>query len=160
MNAARRGKIARLPHGVREQLNSRMFNAEAGIKLVAWLNTLPEVQAVLAADFGGRPVHSVRFWALTGRLGKEALAGNVKPDPTVTETFAYWVTARYAFDTVRVDAAEGDARWRLLREMSRDIVALRRGDHRALQMEIERQRREQGHGARFRPSILRFRKSG
>lgn len=50
----RTGKIARLPHAVRENLNQRLLDNEPGVTLVAWLNTLPEVQASLACRFGGR----------------------------------------------------------------------------------------------------------
>jgi len=52
----RTGKIARLPRKIREQLNRRLENGEPGNRLVEWLNSLPEVQKVLAADFDGEPV--------------------------------------------------------------------------------------------------------
>jgi len=47
------GKIARLPREIREQLNQRLDGGEPGNRLVAWLNELPEVRALLAAEFGG-----------------------------------------------------------------------------------------------------------
>src|SRR5208283_6104908 len=53
----RLGKIARLPHEIREELNVRLRNGEMGRQLVEWLNGRPEVQAVLAAQFGGRPIN-------------------------------------------------------------------------------------------------------
>ena len=52
----RTGKVARLPKKVRQQLNLRMGDGEPGTKLVAWLNGLAEVKAVLERDFGGRAV--------------------------------------------------------------------------------------------------------
>ena len=52
----RKGKIARLPREVREQLNRRLQDGEPGTKLVDWLNSLPEVQAVLSSEFDGRPI--------------------------------------------------------------------------------------------------------
>jgi hypothetical protein len=52
----RNGKIARLPKAVQEQLNRRLSDNETGKNLVVWLNSLPEVQAVIAAEFGGRPI--------------------------------------------------------------------------------------------------------
>ena len=52
----RNGKIARLPQVVQEQLNRRLDDHEPGKRLVAWLNSLPEVQAVIQAEFAGRPV--------------------------------------------------------------------------------------------------------
>ena len=57
MNVTRNGKIARLPRQIREELNRRLSDGEMGKRLVDWLNTLPEVQAVLAAEFGGRPIN-------------------------------------------------------------------------------------------------------
>jgi hypothetical protein len=53
---ARNGKIALLPKAVQEQLNRRLDDNEPGEKLVVWLNSLPEVQAVMAAEFGGRRI--------------------------------------------------------------------------------------------------------
>ncbi|HEX4343002.1 MAG TPA: phage protein Gp27 family protein [Verrucomicrobiae bacterium] len=54
---ARRGKIARLPKEIRDQLNRRLQNGEAGNKLVDWLNGLEEVQAILRGEFEGHPVN-------------------------------------------------------------------------------------------------------
>lgn len=52
----RNGKIARLPRSVQEELNRRLDNHEQGKELVAWLNSLPEVNAILARDFDGKPI--------------------------------------------------------------------------------------------------------
>ena len=38
---SRNGKIARLPHGVREELNQRLERSEPSPQLLAWLNALP-----------------------------------------------------------------------------------------------------------------------
>src|SRR5437016_11150196 len=56
MNLTRNGKIARLPLAVRQELNRRLDEGEQGKKLVAWLNELPEVQAIAAAEFGGKAI--------------------------------------------------------------------------------------------------------
>jgi hypothetical protein len=50
------GKIAKLPDHIREELNTRLRNHEPIVRLVAWLNTLPEVQATVSEHFGGRPI--------------------------------------------------------------------------------------------------------
>ena len=166
MNPARRGKIARLPQALRDELNNRMLEGQRGNKLVAWLNALPEVHAMLAEEFVGRPIlpQNLTEWRQGGfpdwlrdrevrnaadRLGQTALAGKGKeelPDnqEPVTDILAYWVAARYAVDTGRVDASEGEARWRLLRAMCHDIVALRRGDHRRQEIDLRRDREELG----------------
>src|SRR5258707_3596455 len=56
MNLTRNGKIARLPLAVRQELNRRLDEGEQGKKLVAWLNGLPAVQAIAAAEFGGKAI--------------------------------------------------------------------------------------------------------
>ena len=56
MNETPKGKIGRLPKAVQEQVNRLMEAGEKARTLVAWLNTLPEVQAVLAAEFAGQPI--------------------------------------------------------------------------------------------------------
>ena len=68
------GKIARLPKPLREELNLRL---EAGVHyrhLTGWLNHLPEVQAILARDFEGRPINKVNLhsWANGGFLHWQA----------------------------------------------------------------------------------------
>lgn len=64
----RNGKIARLPHAVREELNRRLLDGEQGTALVAWLNERPDVQAVMTADFGGRAINEQNLsdWKLGG----------------------------------------------------------------------------------------------
>jgi hypothetical protein len=52
------GKIARLPQVIREQLNRRLDDGEPGGGLLEWLNALPSVQAVLAAEFGCRRINA------------------------------------------------------------------------------------------------------
>src|SRR5438067_2516791 len=52
----RTGKIARLPHDIREQINRRLQDGEQGKSILKWLNALPEVQAVLKEHFEDHPV--------------------------------------------------------------------------------------------------------
>ena len=54
MTMTRNGKVARLPRDIRNQLNRRLQDGEPGTRLVEWLNSLPDTQSVLAADYGGR----------------------------------------------------------------------------------------------------------
>ena len=51
------GKISRLPREIREQLNQRMVGGEPGKRLVIWLNELPAVRALLAAEFDGAAIN-------------------------------------------------------------------------------------------------------
>jgi len=50
------GKISRLPRAIREQLNRRLQNEEEAKPILEWVNALPEVQSLLAAEFQGRPI--------------------------------------------------------------------------------------------------------
>ena len=52
----RKGKIARLPRAIRDELNRRLDDGEQGVRLVEWLNGLPEVKKVLESDFEGRAI--------------------------------------------------------------------------------------------------------
>jgi len=62
------GKIARLPLPIREQLNHRLLDNEPAPSLVSWLNSLPEVQTMLAELFAGRPIidQSIYEWKQGG----------------------------------------------------------------------------------------------
>jgi hypothetical protein len=51
------GKIARLPHKIREQLNRRIRNGEPGPEILTWVNKQPAVKKVLAAHFGGTEIN-------------------------------------------------------------------------------------------------------
>ena len=50
---ARRGKIARLPNDIREQLNQRLMDGHSAFAILPWLNQLPPVKEILAAQFNG-----------------------------------------------------------------------------------------------------------
>src|SRR5260370_15320638 len=50
------GKITRLPSNIRDQLHQRLANGETSDIIVPWLNSLPEVKAVLDAQFDGQPI--------------------------------------------------------------------------------------------------------
>jgi hypothetical protein len=52
----RKGKIARLPLAIRQELNTRLRNGEMALNLVLWLNGLPAVHEVLLAQFKGKPI--------------------------------------------------------------------------------------------------------
>jgi hypothetical protein len=159
MNRTRNGKIARLPLALRQELNRRLDEGEQGKKLVAWLNGLPAVQAIVAAEFGGKPIREqnlsewkqggYRDWAaqqealeIAQRLGEDATEWNAEGRASLTDTLALWLAARYAVATRRVAETGGREGWRLLREMCGDIVELRKGDHTAERLQIERQRLE------------------
>ncbi len=159
MNSTRNGKIARLPLAVREELNRRLSEGEQGNKLVAWLNELPAVQAIVATEFGGKAIREQNLseWKQRGyrdwlakqealeiaeRLREDATEWNAEGRGALTDTLAFWLVARYALATRRVAETGGRQGWRLLREMCGDIVELRKGDHTAERLQIERERLE------------------
>ncbi len=50
---ARKGKIARLPLVIREQVNRRLLDGQSGRTIVEWLNGQPNVREIIAAQFQG-----------------------------------------------------------------------------------------------------------
>lgn len=163
MNITRNGKIARLPHAVREPLNHRMHDGEQGKALVHWLNRLPEVRAVLAREFGGRPIREQNLseWRQGGYrewlLQKEALDGVGKfreeaaelrgsgrdgegQGGGLIEDMAVWILARLmaALRAQKDDGSGPD--FRVLRQVCGDVVALRKGEHQAERLRMERER--------------------
>jgi len=62
------GKIGHLPHEIRCQLGRAIHEGISGVRIVAWLNRLPEVQTILNRDFGGRPINGQNFskWKIRG----------------------------------------------------------------------------------------------
>jgi hypothetical protein len=160
MNVSRRGKIARLPKMIRDELNLRLSDGESGTALVVWLNNLPDVQRVLASDFGGQPVNTDNLsqWRKGGYrewLQKEEAAELVRhpfaeaddlksavDDPS--DKLGTWLAARYAMATRQLTNEDnGELDWDRLREMCRDVSALRRGDHHAGRLALERVKLEE-----------------
>ena len=139
----RKGKIARLPQAVREQLNERLAEGEPGNQLVEWLNSLPEVKKVLAAEFAREPVNKVNLtrwkqggyqdWALqqeTLEVARSLLAEVEEfradsPNP-VSDRVGAWLAARCAVIGRKL-ARDGDQLdWSRFRALCHDAIALRR----------------------------------
>jgi len=165
MNVTRNGKLARLPRSIREALNRRLDDGEPGSKLVAWLNALPEVQALVAAEFNGAPINEQNLsrwkkggygdWlareetrAVAEHLAAEANAGSEDGQPALTETLAQWVTARYAVETRRITESDDAEALRLLHGMCADVVQLRRRDQIAERLNLDRERVGASNGMR------------
>jgi hypothetical protein len=158
----RTGKIARLPISIRDQLNRRLLDNEPGPSILDWLNSLSEVQALLAAEFASQPVSPAnlsqwknggyRDW-LTRRdalalahdledkeaLGDDSLAG------IFADKLARWLSLHYASVALRTLAAEDpdndpDTRQRRLRQLCADVTRLQRQGHEAQRIGLERER--------------------
>ena len=157
MNPTRNGKIARLPRSLREELNQRLHDGEQGKTLVAWLNSLPKVQSMTAGHFGGRPVREQNLtewkqggyqdWLAlqeacnaTARLADEAGGACDPSSPPLTDTLSQWLAVRYAMATRHLEGTDGPDHLLLLHRFCGDIVQLRRGDHNAQRLELDRAR--------------------
>ncbi len=154
------GKIARLPHEVREQLNRRLQDGEPGAGLLKWLNRRPDVKKLLAREFEGRPINpqnlsdwkagGYRDWlthqhALEVGARVAAQAGEFKESlggKPLTEVLAQWLAGQYlvAAPALAEQAATDERAWAKLRELSHDLAVLRRGDHWAQRLRLERAR--------------------
>ncbi len=53
---ARNGKIARLPESIRAELNQRLRDGHTSCTILPWLNSLPEVQHIVATHFDSKPI--------------------------------------------------------------------------------------------------------
>src|SRR6266481_2587222 len=63
-------KISRFPRHIRDELNQRLDRSEKQKRTLDWLNSLPEVQAVLKEEFEGEPVkkQNLTKWKKAGFL--------------------------------------------------------------------------------------------
>jgi hypothetical protein len=155
----RNGKIARLPRKLREQINRKIDDGVAGIEIVRWLNSLPEVKALLARLFDGRPIRpqnlsewkaggfrdwQIRLEALDAvrDLSEEAEALQQAAGKPLTETLAHWTAARYAVAAGKLAAegVEGQEQWKRLRGFCHDVVALRRSEQNAQKLIVRQWR--------------------
>ncbi len=157
----RHGKIARLPHPIREQINRRLQNGAANKQTAEWLNTLPEVRSLLEAEFDGQPINEVNLsnWKLGGyrdweaqqevlkavrRFCADAAEINQATGGELADHLALCMTARIAV-ALQQPAAEGEdaaAQMQKLRDLCGDLVALRKGDQNAQWLRIEREKME------------------
>jgi hypothetical protein len=155
----RNGKIARLPLSIREQINHRLQNGEAGKQIAEWLNTLPEAQAVLATEFDGQPINETNLtnWKLGGyrdwevqqealeavrRFGTDASEFSQAAGGLLADQLAICLTARIAVVLQQAHSAGDDPVGQLqwLRQLCSDLVALRKGDHNAQWLRIAREK--------------------
>ena len=155
----RHGKIARLPHPIREQINRRLQNSDEGREIIEWVNTLPEVRAVVEAEFDGQPVSEVNLsnWRLGGyrdweaqqealeavrRFGAHAADINQEAGGEPADQLATCLIARIAV-ALQKPAAGGDdpvKELQRLRALCSDLVALRKGNHNVQWLRIEREK--------------------
>ena len=161
MEPTRRGKIARLPRALREELNHRLDEGDPQKDLVGWLNSLPEVKAVLQAHFEGKAItaQNLSEWKQGGYrdwraqlealeiarcLREESSAGQAESEgqPPLVDALTFWLTVRLAAETRGIVEAEPEEGWKRLRQFSRELAVLRRGELQRQRLELERQREQ------------------
>jgi hypothetical protein len=158
----RTGKIARLPQKLRDQLNRRLQDGEKVGTLIEWLNALPEVQKVLQADFGGRPLNhqnltewkqgGFREWvtheescALVRSLTRRSGDLHDETDEIeISDRLSNVLAAELArIAEVLLDQAKDPReRWDRLREVLQELVRLRKEDHKTTRLTMDRERWE------------------
>ena len=154
-----RSKIARLPNEVREELNRRLRDGTAGRKLVAWLNSLPVAQAVLAAEFKGKTIREQNLsnWRQSGYRDwlavqeamaqvRQAAAEGGKElkeagQGALTDHLATYVAVKYAaMSQLKSESEDGKLDMKELSWLCRDVTRLRRGDHDAAWLKLEQEK--------------------
>jgi len=155
----RNGKIARLPKAIRDQLNKNLEDGVPGVRLVDWLNSLPEVQTVLAEQFDGRAINEVNLTEWKGggfldwqarrdmqahalELAEEAQDLKSAMPGALAEHLNVVVAARYAELLNKWNGEVDEAfmkKLKALRMLSHDVTAQRRGElaagHQAVRVE-------------------------
>jgi hypothetical protein len=153
----RKGKIARLPRLLRDELIRRLAANEEGASLLDWLNASPDVKALLARDFAGEPItkQNLHEWRdggllewqarqdlfaeaadLTDANGEwDALAAN-----DFTERLAAVLVVRYANALAGWNGGDDEAfrlKLRDLRRFNQDLAVLRRYNQTAARLKME-----------------------
>lgn len=156
------GKIARLPHAIREQLNQRLQNHELGQPLLDWLNGLPEVREIVAGLFDGKPISKqnlsqwrnggFRRWQTSQEALKqvpqalsEAVEWQEATGKPLSDIVSVWGAVHYlltAKTMMETSDRERDRSTRLkfLHRFVGDAVALQRGEFRSGRLKLDHER--------------------
>ena len=156
------GKIGRLESYIRHELGVRLEDGEPHKSLVAWLNSLPEVQERLKHWFDGRAIteQNLSEWKqgghqewlrlqetrqLAARLTEEAEDVEIDTNgDLLSDKLAVMVAAELGrlMTTLLEEEKDPEKRWARLKEIHRELSQLRRDDHRAAKAKVERKQRE------------------
>ncbi|MGB8355628.1 MAG: hypothetical protein WCD79_17145 [Chthoniobacteraceae bacterium] len=152
MNNPGNGKIAKLPPQIREQLNRRLQTGEQGRTLVEWLNSIPEVRAIIAQEFAGKQIREQNLseWRKRGyrewheqhqtvETIRSVITGTTELQQTrakIADNIAVWLAARYFTAIKNLDDQEHGLDLRRMRQFCDDLVKLRRGDHTCVRLDL------------------------
>ena len=142
----RNGKIARLPKTIREELNHRLEDGNSGPGLLEWLNSLPEVQTLLEAEFNSQPINETNLtaWRQGGYLDwlrQQEMLDHLSwmiersrdleqedADGRLCDQIAQVATLELAAQLRQLDAIEDpEKRWKKFQEVSRELSRLQNG---------------------------------
>lgn len=158
---SRIGKIARLPHDIREQLNRRILDGQSGPEILKWVNDLPPCRQMLAQKFGGRPIddnnlyewrhggyeewlwHEDRRDRLSSQFEYVAKLDAVGDGSQVAEQLGAVVAAELMRQLNFLDGIiDMNDRWFRLREISRELTRFRRENCNNARLRLAEQRLE------------------
>src|SRR5580700_2062615 len=154
------GKIGRLSKARRTELAHRLEDSQPGTDIVHWLNAQPDVQAILKAQFDGRPVteQNLSDWKHSGHVewlrreaARESALQLVERSDDLVETaqeghlgdrLALVLAEQMSRLALALLEAEPDLekRWQRLCAIHREVSQLRRDDHRAICTAIKEER--------------------
>src|SRR6185295_5437881 len=153
---ARTGKIARLPRDIRDELNRRLDHNHPGRQITGWLNSLPEVQEILAALFDSKPIteHNLSEWRTGGFVEWHTMRDHLEDasesaqdaaelaeiSPFLADHAARLLTARILVTLSKWNGDPEDpafARLKKLTSLVPGLTALRRSDHNAARLHME-----------------------
>jgi hypothetical protein len=151
------GKISHFPAHIREELNQRLDNGKKATPILTWLNSLPEVKAVLDQHFQGEPVkrQNLDAWKNSGfhnwQLLRSALSFSQETLPDdldqsmlekMSAKLIRYLQLRYAAVAGSLPPPHSDpeAELRRLALLCGNLSTLRRGDLSATRLQIEQQR--------------------
>jgi hypothetical protein len=149
-----------LPREIRNELNQRLDEGWAGPPLLKWLNGLPETKCALKEHFNGQPIsqQNLSQWRLGGyrdwllnqeaREAMEDFAADSqglegKMGFEFADKLALWLCMRYAVMTRHLERMDPLESWKPLRQMCRDVVALRRGDFKLREQRLKEEKQKE-----------------
>ena len=155
-----KSKIARLPKSLRHQLGLRIEDNHPGVDLVQWLNSLPEVQKIVADQFNGSPIseQNICDWKSSGHLdwlrheqAREAAVHLLETgddlhqaaaERSFSDCFAAILTVHLSQVALALMDKETDLqkKWQLVCQMNRELSRLRRDDDRAKRTALDQAR--------------------
>jgi hypothetical protein len=158
---SRIGKIARLPHDIREQLNRRLQDGQSGPEILHWVNELPPCRQMLAQKFGSRPIdennlyewrhggyeewlyHEDRRDLLQSRFEHIAKLDAVGDGNQVAERLGVIVASELALALNYLEGINDmNDRWSRLREICKELSRFRRENCNHQRLRLAEQRLE------------------